>query len=182
MKKSFSILAVLLISTVMTYAQVKFESISKGNAKSGNFVVTVNGSNAVGGVHEIKSGELIEVSTYKPAQTTEPKLPVGNTYNVFLVSGVAGRNPQSMLYFGTDKPKWQDALRAAGSFKVMGLGVLAGGRKNTIKKGDYFNITAQQDQPNGAIGITFDVFRMENGKQTAVASFTGYTKAMKWPM
>lgn len=181
MKKSFLILVVLLIGTVMTNAQTKSAIISTGTAKYGNFVTTVSGKKAVGGAHEITSSDLIEVTTYKPTQTQDPRLPTGNSYNVFMISSGAARDPQSMLYFATDKPAWQDALRAAGSFKVVGLGVLAGGKKNTIKKGDYYTLRAQQDKPNDQIYITFDVFRTENSKQISVATFSGYTKAMKWP-
>lgn len=165
MKKLLSLAVVALLSFSGTLqAQVKTAIVSNGN-----YVEGINRAGDAGfKSFEVNNGDLIEVTT---TQKTNGKT------NTFVISQGPNRGTQAFLYFSTDRATWQDALRAAGTFKVAGLGVLSGGRKNTLQAKDTYRLSAQQDKPNGPINLTWDVFR----NNQSVATFSANTKPMSWP-
>lgn len=178
MKKSLFLLLTLLTGfSGMVEAQTHI--ISKGR-----YVTSVYGTDNESQSHPIKAGDVIQVISYKQ-QTPHRNLVNGSTYDVFSITyGKRGNYTPTIVHFLPDagREPWLNALKAAGAFKVISLGSKGNGDNGEIRPYDSYTLSAQQDKANGPILLTWDFFRVVNGKQKSVATFLAETKAMKWPL
>jgi hypothetical protein len=174
-------------------AMLSSKNLEAQNAKSpypklevickNNLVYGVNQTgNANFKLYALKQGDVIESTLYTPTVTTVKSLPAGNKYLTFMLSQGADRKTQAFLQWSPNKPVWQDILkRFPQKTVVAGLGVLPNGQANTLQIGDTYTLSAQQDKAGGPINLTWDVFRMVNGKKVSVASFSADVLGVKWP-